>query len=362
MSDQINSINKPEEINLKEIIINFKKCLEFFKTQSLIIIFASILGGLIGFTFAYVKPVTFTAKTIFVVEDSKNSNGFSGLASIAGQFGVDVAGGVGGGLIEGENILYYFKSELLAKEVLLSPWDSKSGETFANIYARVYNLNDSWKKNLNIGEVRFPIKKKGLEYTRLQDSLLKTMIKAINENMFNINKVDKKSSFIQLGVTMLDEMLAKKYCDKIVTIAVNRYVALKTERQKNTINKLQLRVDSIANLLQKKTNKSAAIQTTSATIDANPLYKTNAVFETEVTLRDKSILVTLYAEVLKNLELAKFTLSQETPVIQIVDQDEFPLKKNTVSKLKYSIYGSLLLTLIIVSSLFFWTTIKSIKL
>ncbi|MGC8025682.1 hypothetical protein ACP3WI_25235, partial [Salmonella enterica] len=48
---------------------------------------------------------------------------------------------------------------------------------------------------------------------------------------------------------------------------------------------------------------------------------------------DKTMLSTVYAEVVKNLELAKFTLSQETPVIQIVDNSLFPLIRNKVSKI-----------------------------
>ncbi|BDQ13326.1 hypothetical protein [Sediminibacterium sp. TEGAF015] len=357
----MNNLNQPEEINFKEIVLASKVCFTFLKKYFFKIIAAGFIGGLIGFFLAYVKPVTYTAKTIFVVEDAKNNNTFSGLASLAGQFGVDMAGGVGGGLIEGDNILFYFKSELLAREVLLSSWDSTGYESIANIYAKVYGLNKDWENNPKIGVINFPIQKKGISYSRVQDSLLRAMIMSINENMFNISKVDKKSSFIQLRVTMLDEMLTKRYCDKILAIAINRYISLKTERQKNTIDKLQYRVDSIGSLLQKKTNKSAAIQTSASTIDANPLYKTSTVLETEITLRDKALLSTLYSEVLKNLEIAKFTLSQETPVIQVVDKDEFPLAKNKISKIKYSIYGFLVLSTIFIFSLVVHIKIKSIN-
>jgi hypothetical protein len=47
------------------------------------------------------------------------------LASLAGQFGVDVGGASGSAVVlSGDNILLYFKSESLAREVLLSKYDS----------------------------------------------------------------------------------------------------------------------------------------------------------------------------------------------------------------------------------------------
>ncbi|MFZ9695960.1 MAG: lipopolysaccharide biosynthesis protein, partial [Chitinophagaceae bacterium] len=44
----------------------------------------------------------------------------------------------------------------------------------------------------------------------------------------------------------------------------------------------------------------------------------------------------------KNLELAKFTLQQETPVIQVVDRSYLPLQKEKESKLKGLLLGGIL--------------------
>lgn len=43
------------------------------------------------------------------------------------------------------------------------------------------------------------------------------------------------------------------------------------------------------------------------------------------------MLSSIFASVVQNLELAKFTLSQETPAIQIIDRPTFPLIKNKKS-------------------------------
>lgn len=337
MSEQVQT-NSNDEISLKDLFLKMKEWLAYLKTQWWKIAIAGLVGGVVGFVYASIQPVTYTAKTTFVVEDAKSGPSLGGLASLAGQFGVDVGGG-GGGLIAGDNILLYFKSESLAKEVLLSPFSSSDKNTsLADVYAETHGLKKVWAKIKNIGQVDFPPTSSNLNYSRLQDSLIQSIVRnRLLLRQFNISKVDKKAGFIQLSVTMQDEKLAKLYCDKLLQIAVERYINLKTERQKKTVDKLQARVDSVTSLLAKKTFTTASLQTSSSTMDVNPLFKTGAIIATEQTTRDKTMLTAVYGEVVKNLELAKFTLSQETPVIQIVDNSEFPLVVNKASKVTYMV-------------------------
>ena len=138
---------------------------------------------------------------------------------------------------------------------------------------------------------------------------------------------------------MENEDLAKVYCELIVNTAVNEIIKAKTQRQKRTVDILQAKVDSVANLLGQKTTSGAALQTSSTTMDINPLYRTGTAVAFETTVRDKTMLGTIFASVTQNLEMAKFTLSQETPIIQIIDNPNLPLKRNKVSKLVYLIIG-----------------------
>ncbi len=47
----------------------------------------------------------------------------------------------------------------------------------------------------------------------------------------------------------------------------------------------------------------------------------------ELAMRDKTVLQTMYGEVVKNLEISKIAMAQETPIIQIVDMPILPLEK-----------------------------------
>lgn len=75
-------------------------------------------------------------------------------------------------------------------------------------------------------------------------------------------------------------------------------------------------------------------------MDINPLYRTGTSVAVETTLRDKTLLSTYFCKCHQNLEMAKFTLSQETPVIQIIDAPILPLKKEKMSRLKTAILWS----------------------
>lgn len=360
MSD-INNINSTagdsDEISLKELILKIGEWYRFLKIKWKIIVLAGFLGGVIGFCYAWMQPITYKAKTTFVVEEGKSSGGgLAGLASLAGQFGVDVGGGSGGGLMSGDNILLYFKSASLAREVLLSKYNENSNQSVADKYAEVYELKAAWEKNKKIGKVNFPVINLGVSYSRQQDSLIQVITASIVKEQFSIAKPDKKAGFIEVSTTMEDELLAKIYCDRILEAAVKRYMAVKTKRQKATVDNLQARADSIMALLNRKTATSAAIQSSSAAMDINPLYKAGTTIAVETTTRDKTILVTMFGEITKNLELAKFTLSQETPVIQVVDSADYPLKKNKTSRLKTAIgfalgFGFLLVVVLVAKKL-----------
>lgn len=340
-----NETSSSDEISLKEIVQKFVIWWSYLKTKLILLLIVSLISGCIGFFYALIQPITYTSKMVFVVEEGKSgSSGLGNLASLAGQFGVDVGGSSGGGVLSGDNILLYFKSESLAREVLLSSYDSTTNQTLADVYSEIYKLKSSWEKNKNIGRINFPVFNDSIKYSRLQDSLLHQIIESILNSKFSVSKVDKKSGFIEVNTTMENEKLSKIYCERIVKIAVSRYINIKTQRQKITVDKLQMRVDSIASLLRQKTISSADLQKSASTMDINPLYRTGNAVAVETTVRDKAMLATIFASAVQNLELAKFTLSQETPVIQVIDMSNYPLQKNKVSKVVKSIQASLLFT------------------
>jgi uncharacterized protein involved in exopolysaccharide biosynthesis len=61
----------------------------------------------------------------------------------------------------------------------------------------------------------------------------------------------------------------------------------------------------------------------------------------ELTQRDKTIAMSIYGELVKQLELSKWALAQQTPVIQILDMPKYPLEDNKFKFIVYLLVGIL---------------------
>jgi hypothetical protein len=321
--------NQSDEISIRELIQKLGVIKKYLLSKWLSILLVSILGGVLGFMYALSIPVKYVSKLTFVVEESKSSGG--GIAALAGQFGFDLGGGGSGGVLSGDNILLFLKSENLCRETFLTPYDDAGKQTLADKYAEVKKFKESWRKSKNIGDIDFSKYKNG-KMPRLEDSLLQMIIKkTFLLTDLSVVKPDKKASFIQVSVTTLDEKLSALLSDRLVKIASTRYVDSKTKLKVANVALLQRRADSLGALLNDKTYRAASSQQT--LVDINPALKT-APIVAEISTREKSMIGTIFAEVVKNLEIAKSVLSQETPAIQLVDQSTFPLEKIKISKLK----------------------------
>ncbi len=310
LSDRINDVT---------YVLKFKKTLAF----------VLIIGALLGALTAWFWKPTYTARLTFVVDDSKSSGSAGGLASLAGQFGFNLDGlGGASGVLAGDNVQELIKSQKLIKKTLLTPYDSS--QTLADRYAVVYKLNKKWLKYSPDGKItRFPLNDK--HNTRLQDSLLHEMTTLILDGEFGIAKTDKKLGFFEVNTTMRDEKLAQLFCIRMIKQSTDFFISTKTKRLRNNVNRLQHRADSIGMILNRKTYAASAAN--QSLLDLNPAY-TSANANVDIRERDKIVLSTIFSETVKNLESSKTMLAQETPTVQIVDEPELPLKKNT---LKYSI-------------------------
>lgn len=327
-------VKQNDEISLKEIIEKGAELWRYLLKKWFVILIAGIIGGVGGFLYAYLKPVKYISRLTFVVEESNNSVG--SLASLAGQFGFDIGGVGANGVFSGENVILFLTSESLCRETLFTRYDSTGKKLLADKYAEVNDLKKKWLLNKKIGKEIVFAKYKQNNLPRLEDSLIQLITKQILKKELTVSKPDKKASFIEVITTSKDELFSKYFCERLVNIATGRYVESKIKVKALNVAKLQRRADSLGALLNNRTYSAAASQQT--LVDVNPALRMAPV-TAEITARDKTIIATIFAEVTKNLEIAKVALSQETPVVQIVDESSLPLKNDKVSKLLSLIIG-----------------------
>lgn len=329
----IAQIQEDESFSLKLLIKQYKQQLLFtlgyWKTLSI----AGIISAIVAIAYAFFQPITYTARTTFVVEDAKSSGG-SLASALSGSLGIDI-GGISGSnsMLAGDNVLELLKSNSLIKRTLLTKFDTVTNNTLADIYAEEYGWKEKWKNNSTINkDIHFDIK----PLTRLEDSLLQTMVERIKLKEISVAKPDKKLGFFELQISSRNEALSKLFCVNLINEATAFYINTKTSRLRKNIERLQVRADSLGVLLNRKTLSAAEAST--QTLDVNLAYAAPSV-NAEISSRDKFMQSTVYAEIVKNLELSKTALAQESPTVQLLDTPEFPLKKNKISKFKYALMG-----------------------
>lgn len=283
-----------------------------------LLLLLAILGFGGGLVYHWVKPVEYIARTSFVVEESKAGSG-NLMSALAGQFGFDI-GSLSGtsGVLAGDNVLQLLKSGTLIKQTLLTDYDSK--RSLADVYAEKEDLKTKWEGKKKVGKwIDFPVGKK---MDRLQDSLLKVVVKKITEKNLSVLKPDRKLGFFELSVISKDENFSQLFCTRLLKVATDFYVNTKTRRLQSNVQRLQAKADSLEFMLNRKTYSAA--ETDRLLLNANPVYSAPTV-SAEISTRDKFVQSTIYGEIIKNLEISKTAMIQETPTVQVVDYPDLPL-------------------------------------
>ena len=332
-SNMQNNILEDEPFSFTQIFSNVKSFIfEIFSYWKQLFILA-IIGGMIGFGWAYYTPVTYTARTTFIVEEAKSGSS-SLLSSIASQGGFDFGNMSGGsGILSGDNVLQLLKSNSLVKKALLSPYDDT--KTLADLYAELYGLKSQWLKSPSIhSEINF----KG-PLSRLKDSLLQTMMFKIIDKDIMISKPDKRISIFELLITNRDENFSYKFSNNLLKQATDFYIDVKVGGLKRNVERLQIRADSLSELLDKKTYLAA--EASAQMLNINKVYSGVAA-SAEISNRNKILQSNIYASLVQNLEASRTALVQQTPVFQTLDTPEYPLKKNKTSKILYFLFGALI--------------------
>jgi len=332
-------LEEDKPFSIKEELHKLGNTLLWLMRYWKVLLLMAVIGALAGLAWRWLKPVSYIARTSFVVEESKMGSG-SLASALAGSIGIDIGSLTGGssGVLAGDNVLALVKSHSLIRETLLTPYDSAKGISLADRYMEVKGWKEKWAGSSKVGKlVKYPIHAVALG--RLEDSLLQKTIDNITEKDINISKPDKKLGFFELTVSMRDEKLSYLFNQRLLQATTMFYIETKTRRLSNNVKRLQAKADSLALALNRKTYSAA--DANRLLLDANPVYAAPEV-NAEITTRDKYTQGTIYAEIIKNLEISKTALIQETPTIQVVDDPEIPLKTNKIKAPVAIAYGALL--------------------
>jgi uncharacterized protein involved in exopolysaccharide biosynthesis len=331
-----------DEISLKELIQKMKELFQYFWTFRFWIVLIGLTGGGLGFAYAhFFKEVQYTSKLTFAIEEK--SGGGGSLLGLANQFGVDLGGGGGGGsLFSSTNLTSLLKSNRIIQGALLKPIPELKEGNLLNLYLTI-NQKESLK-NKKVSFISSDLDRS--KYTRAQDSVLASISSQLAGGL-EIGTDDKKSSFLFIKVKSTNEEFAYLFNQMLIQEASDMYIDMKVGKSKKSLASLQARVDSVQRVLD-GTMRSAAVdmdQSLGLVSMAPRVSSTKKQMETQM-------LGTLFTELTKNLELTKFTLGREEPVIQIVDAPTMPLLKEGKGRVKSAVIGGFLAGFLMLGYLF----------
>jgi hypothetical protein len=334
--DRINQLD-PDEITIKGLVIKLKSGIRYIKSKRLLLLVFIVLGLLIGLLYSiFIKP-TYKAVSTFVLEESSKGGGmglgqYAGIASLAG---IDIGGASEKGLFQGDNILELYKSRLMIQKTLLTPVQiNGKNQLLIDRYIETNNLLEKWKNHNHIQTVNFSDEPK--KFTRAEDSILRDLVKYFNKRVLTVTKPDKKLSIIDVEIKSKDELFAQLFNQTLVQTVNNFYVETQTKKTSQSVKVLQHQADSVREILNTSLGKVAA--STDANPNPNPILHSLMVPYQKKQI-DVQANTAIYSEIVKNLELSKISLRQETPLIQLIDEPLLPLETDDPGKAIDAVIG-----------------------
>ncbi len=322
-----------EEVGLKEILVKYQEWKRFFISRWKTIVILGLLGGGGGLLKAYMDKPLYTGSLTFVLEEK--SGGMSAYAGIANQFGLNIGGAGSDGAFSGDNLLKLLKSRNLIEKTLLTEVNIEGKpQLLINRYIDFNELAESFKERPDLAAISFKSGDIRDHFGIPKDSILKAIYNAISKSSIEVGRVDKNLSMIEVKLKCEDELFSKYFIETLVKNVSDFYIETKTKKSRVNVDILQNKVDSVKAELDKDMYGASVAK------DQNlNLIRAQGGLSSVKKQLNVQILTTMYGELLKNLELSKFTLMREEPLIQVIDTPILPLDKQKFGKTKGLILG-----------------------
>lgn len=302
-------------------IIN--KLLNILKKYWIVILIFSLIGGVIGFLYAYNSKPIYKAQCTFMVNEDESSKLTGGIGALLGNFGI----GASSGKLNLEKLLELSKSRNIIQRVLFCKVKVNGNLDFMiNHFINLYSLNEDDSAPVNFTNSDFD------KFDKAHNKmLLKVYNMLTGDNGIVENQYSRETGIMALGISTNNEDLSISYVDTLFDRLGKFYIDKSIERELKTYTILSDRVTKLYNEMNSKEQVSAQLQDNSLGI-----WKEIDRVPSKVYSRDANITAVVYGEALKNLEISSFALKNKMPIIQAIDKPIAPIKPLVKSK---SIFG-----------------------
>ena len=310
-------MSENKEIEIRDIIITLKEIKQELISRSFKIGLFVFLFSLTAVLINFFQDSRYKAELSFVVEDKQKSTPLSSVSGLASQFGFDFFSSSNSTFSQA-NIMELLKSRGVISKTLLR---SNNKNLFIQNYISMYNLDSDWKNNKDLEGITF---KNQIDIKH--DSIITMIWEKIIEDDISVEIKNDETDIIYLSFKSKEEKFAKLFSENLIDEMSSMYIEYQTKQSTNTIDFLQNRADSVFNELEKAEEEFARVK------DINQrIIKASGRLKELQLMRSVEVLSTMYLELVKNIEISKLTLLNQTPIIQVIDRPTLPLEDTKLS-------------------------------
>jgi uncharacterized protein involved in exopolysaccharide biosynthesis len=325
--------NYNDEIQLRDILIKLSEYKAYLFSKKFTIVSVSVIFFVFGIIYALSSDTKYTAELTFVVDDQTLRGGNLGaMSGLANQFGFDV-GGSSSTTFSQNNILEFLKSRGVVEATLMQNRKVNNKEDLLiEHYLHLNKIKDLWRANKDLNSVSFH-----RILTQDNDSVSGAVWMNIIEDKLVVKLQSDEANIINLSYTSVSEEFAKSFVEALIEQMSKMYITHQTAQTNNTLDFLSSRSDSVFIELESAEEELAKVK------DINQrIVKASGRLKELQLMRNVEVLNTMYLEILKNLEVSKLTLLNQTPIIQIIDKPILPLKVDENTKTFSGLFAAFL--------------------
>jgi uncharacterized protein involved in exopolysaccharide biosynthesis len=335
---QNNNAIEEDEITLRELVLKGKFFVEeILRRWRFVLVCIVLVLAYQMYDYVTFEPV-YTARMTFSV-DEEESGSVSGITGILGQFGLSSARPSRYNL---DKILALCKSRRVIEQTLFVKAEI-NGEVdyLANHLIKAYAAEQEPKDGESTEVSRFTHDSLALFSREENEKLMglygfiigppddpkKALLSANYNEDTNIMSIEMTTNNETLSIALTESLF-----DKLSEYYINKAV----EKQLQTLTIIEAKKDSVLGVLKDTEYKLAQFGDSHQGL----MRKTDQISELRLR-REITALSAMYAEVLKNTEVADFSLKNKTPFIQVIDAPLAPIEPARLSLPRKIVLGIL---------------------
>jgi hypothetical protein len=328
MQDNIKE-KDPDGLSPRILFLQVLDGIAYLRSKWLIILIAATILGIAGTIMTWLKKPLYKAEITFSIDEGDRSSGKSEFSVYSEQLGL---GPVDGGSLfsTSKNIEELLKSRLLMEKTLRSSFQNgDSLITFADFFLDSLDFRQEWIKKSAFPDLAFNTTKKNKNELLFENGIISRMHKKLSSEYVKITQKSKGTSITSVTCITEHELFSKYFLEKLISEVTQYYIDAKTKRSKINLSIIEKRNDSV------KKAYIASVFGRSAFTDADiNVVRQTASAPVEKKQTDVQILRSAYVELSRNIETAKTSLMNETPLIDLIDTPILPLDRISSSALK----------------------------